>query len=91
LSDARGRRVTPRVSAPTSATGTPGSASVPRRGRPPKSTPEQKAIDSQAAAIKKKREIGPGLDRGGARLANDKRRAGFVDDENGEEVIVDDE
>lgn len=31
------------------------------------------------------------MDRGGARLANEKRRAGFVDDEGGKEVIVDDD
>lgn len=38
---------------------------------------------------KKKREIGLAVDRQGATLATDKRRAGFVDDEDGEEVFVD--
>jgi hypothetical protein len=93
LSDAHGRRVTPRVFAPPLAVEAEkhGSGNAPKRGRPPKLTPEEKARQSQAEATKKKREIGPGIDRGGARLANEKRRAGFVDDEDGEEVIVDDE
>jgi hypothetical protein len=62
-----------------------------QRGRPPKKTEEQKARDSQAEVAKKKREIGPGVDRGGATLANAKRRAGFIDDEDPEEVTVDDD
>jgi hypothetical protein len=38
---------------------------------------------------KRKREIGLGVDREGATFANEKRRAGFVDDEDGDEVLVD--
>lgn len=39
------------------------------------------------ALEKRKREIGPGVDRGGARLATPKRRQGFVDDEDFEEIV----
>ncbi|EOD52045.1 putative zinc finger c2h2-type protein [Neofusicoccum parvum UCRNP2] len=38
---------------------------------------------------KKKRMVGPGIDRGGARLANEKRRLGFIDGEDFEEVVTD--
>lgn len=41
----------------------------------------------QRAVERKKREIGPGVDRGGATLANPKRRMGFVDDEDFEEIV----
>ncbi|KAF2431078.1 hypothetical protein EJ08DRAFT_678642 [Tothia fuscella] len=93
LSDAHGRQVTPRISAPASASAsgaTPSSAlrlGLPQRGRPPKSTPEQKAREKEAEIAKRKKEIGVGMDRGGARLANDKRRAGFVDDDEEESVV----
>jgi hypothetical protein len=60
-----------------------------QRGRPPKKTGEEKAKEGQAALAKKKREIGLGVDREGATFANEKRRAGFVDDEDGDGVVVD--
>ena len=41
----------------------------------------------QRLAEKRKREIGPGIDKGGATLVNDKRRHGFVDDEEDDEVV----
>jgi hypothetical protein len=37
----------------------------------------------------KKRVGGPGIDRGGATLVNDKRRKGFSDDDQTEEEFVD--
>lgn len=37
----------------------------------------------------KKRTGGPGMDRGGARLVNDKRRKGFNDNSGTEEELVD--
>jgi hypothetical protein len=37
----------------------------------------------------KKRIGGPGMDRGGATLVNDKRRRGFNDSDGAEEEIVD--
>ena len=55
-------------------------------GRPKKSERDT-AVEVQKAIEKKKREIGPGIDRGGATLANPKRRTGFVDDEDFEEII----
>ena len=58
------------------------------RGRPPKKTDEEKARESQADMVRKRREIGPGVDRQGARFINEKRRAGFIDDEDPEEVLV---
>jgi len=91
LNDREGRRVTPTIqaatnaSAPSSAPRTPG-----QRGRPPKKSDEEKARESQAELARRKREIGLGVDRQGATFANEKRRAGFVDDEDGAEVFVDD-
>jgi len=61
------------------------------RGRPPKKSDEEKALEIQRSAEKRKREIGPGVDRGGATLATDKRRLGFVDDEDFEEIVDDEE
>lgn len=37
----------------------------------------------------KKREVGPGIDKSGATLANTKRRTGFLDDEDFEEIVDD--
>jgi hypothetical protein len=50
----------------------------------------QIAREEEAKAAKRKKAIGAGMDRGGSTLANEKRRAGFVDDEE-DEMIVDDE
>lgn len=89
MSDRHGRRVTPTIpaAAPSSA---PSSATRPaQRGRPPKKSDEEKARESQAELAKQKREIGLGVDREGATFANEKRRAGFVDDEDESEVFVD--
>jgi hypothetical protein len=72
------------VSAGNSAQRTPG-----QRGRPPKKTDEEKARESQAQLARNKREIGLGVDREGATFANEKRRAGLVDDEDEDEVLVD--
>ena len=44
-------------------------------------------MEIQKSMERKKREIGPGIDRGGATLANPKRRMGFVDDEDFEEIV----
>lgn len=82
-SDAKGRRVTPRISEP------PPSATPFSIGKQKKKTAEQLAREAQDEYRKKKREIGPGVDRGGSRLVTAKRRKGFVDDEDGDEVMVD--
>ena len=55
-------------------------------GRPKKSEKDA-AVEIQKSMERKKREIGPGIDRGGATLANPKRRMGFVDDEDFEEIV----
>jgi hypothetical protein len=41
--------------------------------------------------LKKKRDVGPGVDKGGARLVTPKRRRGFNDSEDFDEMIVDKE
>ena len=64
------------------------SGAVPPRGPGrPRRTDMQIAMESQKALEKKKREIGPGVDRGGATLATPKRRLGFIDDEDFEGVV----
>ncbi|OCL07063.1 hypothetical protein AOQ84DRAFT_342454 [Glonium stellatum] len=100
LSDSHGRQVTPQISAPISQTDsstaystgqsrTVAGPAVVRRGRPSKESQEQAARDVERAMVKRRREIGPGVDRGGARLATEKRRLGFNDDEIFDEEIVD--
>ncbi|KAK7727038.1 hypothetical protein SLS57_003068 [Botryosphaeria dothidea] len=93
LSDSRGRRVTPLIPTPSKEAlelASAAAAPVPRGpGRPKLKTDEQKAKEAQAELEKKNRLVGPGIDRGGARLANDKRRMGFIDDEDFEDVVTD--
>ena len=104
LSDAHGRQVTPRVSLPLQNTddarvapaATPPSTEPgpKRRGRPPGSGHKilrQQAVEAQNSLERKKRQLGPGLDRGGSILVNEKRRQGFVDDDNDEAEIVNDD
>lgn len=60
------------------------------RGRPPKRTAEQEARDVHDRLVSlKKRTGGPGMDRGGVTLANDKRRRGFIEGDETEEKLVD--
>ncbi|CAO2650509.1 Nn.00g018010.m01.CDS01 [Neocucurbitaria sp. VM-36] len=96
LSDAQGRQVTPRITVDLERfqadnSTSQGTTHVSRgRGRPPKVAPEQETRDAQARLIShKKRTGGPGMDRGGARLVNDKRRKGFNDNSGTEEELVD--
>ena len=104
LSDAQGCQVTPRVAMPSltadSAAATPPTAPLSsepgtkRRGRPPGSgqgTLRDQAIDAQNSLERKKRQTGPGLDRGGSILVNEKRKFGFIDDDDDEGVVVNDE
>lgn len=96
LRDAQGRQVTPRIvvdderveeimSTPTQHYG--GGRG---RGRPPKDTQEQQARDTYERLVaQKKRMGGPGIDRGGATLANSKRRKGLVDNNDVDEELVD--
>lgn len=95
LSDAQGRQVTPRITVDHDRveedhlpTHTPSSA--PRRVRPLKNTQEREAREAQERLVSQKRRIGgPGMDRGGATLVNDKRRKGFLDGDGTEEELVD--
>ncbi|EON61173.1 hypothetical protein W97_00385 [Coniosporium apollinis CBS 100218] len=92
LSDRSGRRATPQIAAPSGASSSAPASAAHRAGpgRPAKKSDEQKALEAQRRLEQVKRDIGPGVDRGGARLANEKRRAGFVDDEVGEEIVDED-
>lgn len=58
------------------------------RGRPPRALQEQEAVEAQRAMVALKKRIGgPGIDRGGATLVNEKRRRGFVDNDEEEQFI----
>ncbi|KAF1810334.1 hypothetical protein P152DRAFT_475563 [Eremomyces bilateralis CBS 781.70] len=96
LRDSRGRQVTPRISLSDNFGETPISHRPVPRPRPPrrpplhgpgKKTPEEKASESVQVLERKKELIGPGIDKGGATLANEKRRAGFIDDAGFEEEV----
>lgn len=97
LSDSHGRLVTPRIKTPPRTLETSERLELPsnstltgvKRGRPElaKATLEQKALEAEEAHRNKKLQIGVGLDKGGATLANDKRRQGFIDDEDFEVVV----
>ncbi|KAF1840913.1 uncharacterized protein K460DRAFT_410305 [Cucurbitaria berberidis CBS 394.84] len=95
LSDAQGRQVTPRITIDherfqADKLMCQGATAIPRgRGRPKKAA-EHEARDVQARLVSHKRRIGgPGMDRGGATLVNDKRRKGFNDNSAIEEELVD--
>lgn len=85
LSDSLGRRVTPLAVAPQPVND-PDPSTKKGPGRQKKSDKDT-ALEVQKAIEKKKREVGPGIDRGGATLANPKRRTGFIDDEDFEELV----
>lgn len=95
LSDPQGRQVTPRITVDRDrvdedTVSTHTLSSVPRRGRPPKNTQEREAREAQERLVSQKRRIGgPGMDRGGATLVNDKRRKGFLDGDGMAEELVD--
>jgi hypothetical protein len=96
LSDAQGRRVTPRITVNLEQCSEGVNSSQPPvvkshgRGRIAKNSQEQDALDTQdRLASRKKRLGGPGMDRGGATLVNDKRRRGFIDKDWTEEELVD--
>jgi len=82
LSDSHGRRLTPRVVVPAPPTAPAG---------PARSNAHEAALEVEREATKRKRAIGIGIDKGGARLVNDKRRQGFIDDDDTAMVVDDDE
>ena len=60
------------------------------RGEPAKTTQEQEARDMQNRLVSQKRRMGgPGMDRGGATLVNEKRRRGLIESDSMEEELVD--
>ncbi|KAB8627253.1 hypothetical protein FH972_026086 [Carpinus fangiana] len=83
MSDRQGRRVTPQIDMPES----DGAAMLRRFKR----TAEEEARQEQANAERKKRETGIGVEKGGARLANEKRRQGFRDDDSDAQIIDNDD
>ncbi|KAF2447811.1 hypothetical protein P171DRAFT_461951 [Karstenula rhodostoma CBS 690.94] len=101
LSDAHGRRVTPKLTPrpeylENSHVNTPDRSGAPDplaprgRGRPPKHDVQQEATAVQKRLVAQKKRIGgPGMDRGGATLVNEKRRKGFVENDDVEEELVD--
>lgn len=91
MSDSRGRSVTP-VIKPMSNIGLAESASqiMPARlGRPPAglSKDERNAQQELQELKERKKAVGPSLEKTGVRLANEKRRMGFLDDENFEDIV----
>ena len=95
LSDAQGRQVTPRITVDAErvqALNTLPPELLSRgRGRPLKRTLEQEARDAHDRLVSLKQRIGgPGMDRGGATLVNDKRRRGLIDETEEEIVNVED-
>ncbi|KAK1915697.1 hypothetical protein P3342_003507 [Pyrenophora teres f. teres] len=98
LSDAQGRQVTPRITVEperlealrSSWSPQPSTAAPRGRGRPPKYTAEQEARDAHDRLVSHKKRIGgPGMDRGGVTLVNEKRRRGLIETEETEEELVD--
>jgi hypothetical protein len=68
----------------------PASQVMPTRpGRPPagSSKDERKAQQELQQLKERKKVIGPTLEKTGVRLANEKRRMGFLDDENFEDIV----
>lgn len=82
VSDSRGRRVTPAIVVPNA----DAAAAAEGEGRQGTQA-ERYARELEKQAEKRKREMGVGIDKGGATLADQKRRKAFVDDEVEERVV----
>ncbi|KAI7006571.1 hypothetical protein KC362_g18180, partial [Hortaea werneckii] len=93
LSDAQGRSVTPIITPNSerhraSASATP--AALRRPGEPsqqPLTKDERKAAAELEELEQQKVAVGPSMDRTGVRMANSKRRKGFLDDEDFEDEV----
>ena len=60
------------------------------RGRPSRVDLQKEARDAEQHLIAQKKRLGgPGMDRGGATLVNEKRRRGFIENEYVDEELVD--
>ncbi|RMY25076.1 hypothetical protein D0866_11217 [Hortaea werneckii] len=93
LSDAQGRSVTP-VITPNSERHQPSASATPaalrRPGEPsqqPLTKDERKAAAELEELEQQKAAVGPSMDRTGVRMANSKRRKGFLDDEDFEDEV----
>ncbi|CAI6247832.1 unnamed protein product [Periconia digitata] len=92
LSDAQGRNVTPRIIARADYLTDSYNSDDPEpaQRKRPRDSQEQHARDAQDRMISRKKRVGgPGMDRGGSTLANEKRRRGFLDVTDTEEELVD--
>jgi hypothetical protein len=92
LSDAQGRRVTPRITVDLEGAdlSQPPAVKSDGRGRIAKNSQEQDALDTQDRLTSRKKRLGgPGMDRSGATLVNDKRRRGFIHKDWTEEELID--
>lgn len=60
-----------------------------RVGRPPAgSSKERREAQKELQELKaRKKAVGPSMEKTGVRLANEKRRMGFLDDENFEDIV----
>jgi hypothetical protein len=91
LSDSRGRSVTPIIRPMTNiGLAEPASQTMPARlGRPPAGATkdERKARQELQELKERKKAVVPTLEKTGVRLANEKRRMGFLDDENFEDIV----
>ena len=60
-----------------------------RPGRPPAGSSKDERIAQQELQKLKERKmaVGPTMEKTGVRLANEKRRMGFLDDENFEDIV----
>lgn len=67
----------------------PGQSSYHGVGRPPAgSNKDGRVARAELQKLKeRKKAVGPSLEKTGVRLANDKRRIGFLDDENFEDIV----
>ncbi|ORY06634.1 hypothetical protein BCR34DRAFT_616880 [Clohesyomyces aquaticus] len=90
LNDAQGRWVTPRITADPSRVDKVKATPRPR-GRLPKVTQEQETQFKLEQAFARKKRLGaPGMEKSGSTLANEKRRRGFIDQddlEGGHKVV----
>jgi len=95
LSDAQGRSITPIITPDfdrPEATSQVVPTAIRKPGRPPKdgvymTKDEHKAADELKELEAQKRAVGPSMDKTGVRLANKKRRVGFLDDEDFEDEV----
>jgi hypothetical protein len=91
LSDNNGRQVTPRVMARGLMESSRTLKQLPVRRGPGRSmkqvSADEEAREAQMFLLQRKQQIGPGMDRSGVRLATEKRRMEFLDDEDFEEII----